>query len=100
MKTAGPQLGKKGQLRTEKAEIAINTAFLRRSLSVCGVKGQAWTLLSRLETLGPNTVAAANRRNFSLQLERRWSQLRTRRAHALSVQQGKSILRRGHFKLD
>ena len=83
VRMAGPQLGKRGQLRTEKAEIALNTAFLRRSLSVCGVKGQAWSLLSRLEILGPNTAAAANRRNTALQLERRWSQLR--RAHALSV---------------
>ena len=95
VRVAGPQVGKKGQLRTEQAEIAIATSFLRRTLSVCGVKGQASTLLGRLELLGPGTAAAMNRRNYSLLLEQRWSQLR--QAHTLSVQQGKSILRRGHL---
>ena len=51
-----------------------------------------------LETLGPGTAAAVRRRNNALYLERRWAELR--RAHALSVEQGRTILRRGHFKLD
>ena len=98
VRIAGPQIGRRGQLRSEQAEIAITTSFLRRSLSVCGVKGQASTLLGRLEVLGPGTTMAVRRRNASLHLERRWAELR--RAHALSVQQGRSILRKGHFKLD
>ena len=98
VRVAGPQVGRRGQLRAEKAEIAITTSFLRRSLSVCGVKGQASTLLQRLDMLGPSAAAAVRRRNAALQLERIWGELR--RAHLLSVQQGKAILRRGHFKLD
>ena len=97
-RVAGPQLGKRGQLRSEQAEIAIATAFIRRSLSLCGVRGQTLSLLGRLEALGPGTVAAARRRSAALQLEWRWGGLR--RAHALSVQQGHSVLRRGQFKLD
>ena len=37
----GWQLGTRGQLRSEEAEIAITTAFLRRTFSICAVKGQA-----------------------------------------------------------
>ena len=66
----------------EQAEIAIATSFLRRTLSVCGVKGQASTLLGRLELLGPGTAAAMKRRNYSLLLERRWAQLRQAHARA------------------
>ena len=95
---AGPQLGKGGQLRSQQAEIAINTALLGRSFSVCALKAQAFSLLSRLDMVGKGTAAAIKRQNFSLQQERRWAQLR--QAHAISVQQGKALLRRGHLKLD
>ena len=98
VRVAGPQLGRRGQLRTEAAEVAITTSFLRRTLSVCGVQGQARTLLGRLEVLGPGAAAAAGRRNFALVLERRWSN--QRRAEALCAAQGKAVLRRGHFRLD
>ena len=46
---AGPQLGRRGQLRSEEAELALITSFLRRFLSVCAVRGQAQLLLGRLE---------------------------------------------------
>ena len=95
---AGPQVGRRGQLRTEEAEIALTTSFLRKSLSVCGVRSQARLLLGSLDVLGPGAAAAALRRNYALQLERRWAQ--QRRADALSSVQGRSILRRGHFKMD
>ena len=85
-------------MRSQQAEIAIITALLRRSFSVCAVKAQASSLLSRLDIVGKGTAAAVNRRNFSLQQERRWAQLR--QAHTISVQQGKALLRRGHLKLD
>ena len=98
VRVSGPQLGKRGQPRTEVAEMAINTAFLRRTLSVCAVRGQASTLLGRLEVLGPGTAAAAQRRNTALQLERVWGN--QRRAHALTVTQGRALVRRGQFKLD
>ena len=91
-------MGRRGQLRTEEAEIAITTSFIRKSLSVCAVRSQARLLLGRLEVIGPGAAAAAQRRNIALQLERRWAN--QRRADALSVLQGRTILRRGHFKLD
>ena len=50
----------------------------------------------RLEVIGPGAAAAALRRNIALQPERRWAQ--QRRADALSILRGRSILRRGHFK--
>ena len=95
---AGPQLGRRGQLRTEEAEIAISTTFLRKTLSICAVRSQAQVLLGRLEVIGPGSAAAALRRNNALLLERRWAQ--QRRADALSNLLGRSLLRRGHFKLN
>ena len=97
VRVAGPKVGKRGQVRQEAAEVAITTGFLRRTLSVCGVRGQAYTLLGRLEVLGPGAAAAARRRGFTLHLERQYSNLR--RAEALSVAQGRAIVRRGHFRL-
>ena len=95
---AGPQVGRRGKVRTEEAEIALTTSFLRKSLSVCAVRSQAKLLLGRLDVLGPGAAAAALRRNNALLLERRWAQ--QKRADALSTLQGRSILRRGHFKMD
>ena len=92
---AGPQVGRRGQLRTEEAEIAITTSFLRKSLSVCSVRSQARLLLGRLEVIGPGTAAAAQRRNIALQLERRWAN--QRRADASSVLQGRAILSIPHI---
>ena len=97
---AGPQLGRRGQPRSEEAEIALATSFLRKSLSDCAVRGQAQVLLGRLdlEVIAPGGAAAAQRRNNALLLERRWAQ--QRRAALLSNLLGKSLLRRGHFKLN
>ena len=95
---AGPQLGRSGLPRSEDAEIALATSFLRKSLSVCAVRGQAQVLLGRLEVIAPGGAAAAQRRNNALLLERRWAQ--QRRAALLSNLLGKSLLRRGHFKLN
>ena len=97
VKIFGPQLGQRGQVRSEQAEIAINTAMLRRAFSVCSIKAQTSSLLSRLEMIGKNTADSIKRRNFSLQQEVRWSQMR--QAHAISLKQGKSLLRKGQFKL-
>ena len=90
--------GRRGQVRTEEAELALTTSFLRRTLSVVGVRAQARLLLGRLEVIGPRAAAAAGRRNFALNLERIWAN--QRRADALSRQMGKMLLRRGHFKID
>ena len=98
VRVAGPQKGRRGQMRTEEAELALTTSFLRRTLSVVGVRAQAKLLLGRLEVIGPGAGAAAGRRNYSLHLERIWAN--QRRADQLSRLQGKSLLRRGHFKID
>ena len=97
VQVARPQLGRRGQLRTEEAEIAIATAFLRRTFSICAVKGQAFSLLGRLEGLGAGVAAAQGRRNQAAQQEQLWR--RQRQAHALCVRQGRDILRRGQFQL-
>ena len=76
VRVAGPQKGKRGQVRTEEAELAITTSFLRRTLSVVGVRAQAKLLLGRLEVIGPGAGAAAGRRNYSLNLERIWANQR------------------------
>ena len=98
VRVAGPQKGRRGQVRSEEAELAITTSFLRRTLSVVGVRAHAMLLLGRLEVIGPGAGAAAGRRNYSLNLERIWAN--QRRADQLSRLQGKSLLRRGHFKTD
>ena len=97
VRVARPQLGRRGQLRTEEAEIAIATAFLRRTFSICAVKGQAFSLLGRLEGLGAGVAAAQGRRSLAAQQENLWR--RQRQAHALCVRQGRDILRRGQFHL-
>ena len=91
-------MGRRGQLRTEEAEIAISTTFLGKTLSISAVRSQAQVLLGRLEVIWPGSAAAALRRNNALLLERRWAQ--QRRADALSNLLGRSLLRRGHFKLN
>lgn len=96
VRVAGPQRGRRGQFREEQAEVALQTAFLRRTISLCGVKAQSFSLLGRLEGLGSGGSAAARRRTYALHLERQWG-TRSRRAHALSVRQGRNILRSGQF---
>ena len=90
-------MGRRGQLRSEEAEIAITTAFLRRAFSICAVKGQAFSLLGRLEGLGAGAAAAQGRRNQAARQEQLW--WRQRQAHDLCIRQGRDILRRGqiHF---
>ena len=67
VRVAGPQKGKRGQVRTEEAELAITTSFLRKTLSVAGVRAHAKLLLSRLEVIGPvaGGHAAAGRRSYA-----------------------------------
>ena len=98
VREAGPQKGRSGQIRTQEAELALTTSLLRRALSVVGVRAQARLLLSRLETIGPGAAAAAGRRNYALNLEKVWANLR--RADLLSRVQGRALLRRGMFRRD
>ena len=98
VREAGPQKGRSGQIRTQEAELALTTSLLRRALSVVGVRAQARLLLSRLETIGPGAAAAVGRRNYALNLEKVWANLR--RADLLSRVQGRALLRRGMFRRD
>ena len=60
----GPQLGRRGQPRSEEAEIALATSFRRKSLSVCAVRGQAQVLLGRLEVIAPGGVIVETLTSF------------------------------------
>ena len=55
VRVAGPQKGRRGQVRTEEAELALTTALLRRKLSIVGVRAQAKLLLGRLKVIGPRS---------------------------------------------
>ena len=92
VQVARPQLGSRGQLRSEEA---LNTAFLRRTFSVYALKGQAFSLLGRQEGLGAGAAAAQGRRSQAAHQDHLWR--RQRQAHALCVRQGRDILRRGQF---
>ena len=59
VRVAGPSLGRRGILRSEQAERLVAVSSIRRRLGVAAVKGEAFRLLGRLETLGPGTAAAA-----------------------------------------
>ena len=50
--------------------------YVRRKLSIATVKAQSHSLLGRVEGLGPDSAAAAYRRNRALELERFWSRNR------------------------
>ena len=68
VRVAGPQKGKRGQERTEEAELAITTSFLRRTLSVVGVRAQAKLLLGRLEVIGPDPFPREIRDKLKLRI--------------------------------
>ena len=95
---AGPQKGRRGMVRSEEGEKSIAVGFIRRTLSLAGIRAQSHSLLGRLEGLGRGVTAAMGRRNEALQLERVW--LRERKATALSLRNGFNILRRGFAQLD
>ena len=87
-----------GVVRTEEGEKSIAVSYIRRTLSLAAIRAQTHSLLGRLEGLGRGVTAAMGRRNEALELERVW--MRERRATALSLRNGLSILRRGFAKLD
>ena len=59
---------------------------------------QSHSLLGRLEGLGRGVDIAMGRRQEALELERQWR--REKQATALSLRNGRNILRRGFAKLD
>ena len=86
---AGPQVGRRGQVRTEEAENLDNLLTPGVFVRVGRVQPSK-VLLGRLGILGPGAATAALRRANAPHLERRWAQLR--RVDALSTLQGRSIL--------
>ena len=83
---------------SDAGELAILTGQIRRSLSLEGVRSQARCLLSRLDGIGAGARAAAKRRGWAALEERRMEN--ERRAHLLSLGQGRLPLRRGEFLLN
>ena len=80
-----------------KAELAMTTGQVRRSLSLISAQAQSRCLLDRVEVLGAGTREAKNRRRWvKLEERRMW---REQKAHQLSMQMGRPVLRRGEFYL-
>ena len=57
VRETGPSRGRRGNLRSEQAEQSVAVSSIRRRLGVAMVKGQAFSLLGCLETLGRGTAA-------------------------------------------
>ena len=83
VRVAGVSRGRKGHMRTEEGERSLAISALRRRLGLLTVKCQAYSLLGRLESLGPGAAAAAGRRWQAAVLERCWR--REERAHSLAT---------------
>jgi hypothetical protein len=82
---------------SEEAALARLTGQVRRSLSLVAARATARCLLDRLEVLGTGEQAAAGRRHWVEAEARRME--REQRAHAVAMQHGKAVLRRGEFYL-
>ena len=66
---------------------------MRRTFSICAVKGQAFSLLGRLEGLGAGAAAAQGGRSQAAQQENLWR--RQRQAQAICVRQA-GVLKKLH----
>ena len=98
VRVAGPPWGRMGVVRSEEGEKSIAVSFIRRTLSLAAVRAQSHSLLGRLECLGRGVGIAMGRREEVLELERQWR--RERQATALSLKNGRSILRHGFAKFE
>ena len=97
-RVAEPQTSRRGDMLTEEGVRALAVSHIRKTLSVAGVRAQCYSLLGRLDGMGPGAVLAAGRRRKALEQERLWA--RERRADALAARQGFNITRRGFAKLN
>ena len=77
---------------------ALAISHIRKTLSVAAVRAQSYSLLGRLDGMGPGAVLAAGRRRKALEQERLWA--RESRADALAARQGFNLVRRGFAKLN
>ena len=87
----------KGQIGSE-GELSIIKAQIRRLFSVTIVRAQAQCLLDRLGWIGQGADGASSRRHQTIMTDRRLR--REQQIHFVSQIQGKSIIRRGFFKLN
>ena len=94
---APTQAGRHGPSRSREAELASLVGYLRRSLSFTAVQQQARLLLDRLQLLGDGASEAARRRDTAVHMERQ--AVRERRAQAVALIHGQSIVRHGFGKL-
>ena len=98
MALAETLLGERRPTRSRAAEKAGLVAYIRRSLSVTGVRAQAKFILDRLRLLGDGAAEADRRRARAVQLEA--AAFRERRAQRVAFIQGRSIRRLGFGSLD
>ena len=99
LKIDGQAPGRPGRVKSLEGLKSQLVGSLRRQVSVMAVRCNARLLLSRMESfVGQGAGEAARRRQVANTLERQ--QVRERQALALSLGQGRSILRRGCFKLN
>ncbi len=98
LKISAQQPGRRA-MRSIDVERAQLVGSLRRQISFVAVRANARLILSRMEShVGQGAGEAAKRRQHVAVLERQ--ERRERQAHAISVIQGKNLLRRGQFLME
>ena len=95
---AEPQTSRRGDKLTEEGVRALAISHIRKTLSVAAVRAQSYSLLGRLDGMGPEAVLAAGRRRKALEQERLWA--RERRADALAARLVFNLVRQGFTKLN
>ena len=96
VRVTGPMVGRRGLLRSEAGERAVVISSLRRRLGVATVRAQSSSLLGHLESLGPGSAAARNRRWQASELDRQWRM--EDQATALARKTGRNAYRTGFGK--
>ena len=90
-----PESRRMGGRLPEEVVKSLAVSYLRRRLSIAGVRAQCLSLLGRLEVMGSSNMLVERRRR-SLQQEDRWK--KDRLAHQIAEKQGFNALRRGFAK--
>ena len=82
-------------IRSEEGEKAVVVGQIRKRVLVTAVRAQCHSLLGRLKIICRGSPAAAGRRRFAEEHERRWRRDR----QTIVLRQGHNIVRRGFAKL-
>ena len=93
-----PTFLRRSRLSSEDSALSSVISTIRRKISIIGIKAQAFSLLGRLDSLGPGAKAAAWRRREAAQLDRQWKL--EQQAFSISRRQGSNIFRTGFAKLN